>query len=461
MTLWLQRESGGLPCGACEACLDLVVLADGERAPQSFAEDPLIAAADFKLVGSGVGTGGPHRRRAEKQGLSPPLDDVVGGVFRVGASGSRAIKYMVARKESGLANMLTEARLTRAAAEGGVAPPLYGARYKVDDKYRLGLTMAYVPHTLEGLLRDPAWPLQLVSSALQKTLAAISALHQMAIVHGDMHPGNVGVWLDARGAPADVLLIDFGWAAYVDEAAKTPRTAYEGFARASKAPPTSAGGDVFETGILEWEKVRERNADNAMRARRLGPLHFTLGGRVLDATYPMKRTLGSPLPGYPSTWPAVEPPTTMAALHTLFRAPADFLSPMKYDNAKAGPYDPDWRVDAQDLDPSSRKEWMGLVDCGNLWVTALRELAQRQTPPAADSLSAASAQFVAFPPFAQWIGGYAEGRRVAEEADAQLKDLGDFFSSLSRGRASKRPKVSAAEMLESMGVMGDESLSTK
>lgn len=151
--------------------------------------------------------------------------------------------------------------------------------------------------TMEVLLEDPE---ALLASPVERRLAMVRAIadalaraHAQGIIHGDIHPGNVGVgpswepylldWSGQRSGPTGTFTGDPAYAA--------PELLH--------GQPPSAAADVYALGILTWELFSGRR----LRPRRRGEDLGSFVARWRDAPIP-----DAPDPGLTTTIKSVLQP---------------------------------------------------------------------------------------------------------------------------------------------------------
>jgi serine/threonine protein kinase len=153
-------------------------------------------------------------------------------------------------------SFFAEARVAARLRHPGVV-----AIYDVDEAARC-LAMEFVSGgTVRDRLRELKTridPTEILGTA-RSILRALRYVHDAGIVHGDLKPGNI-----LLRAPADIVLADFGVAAFTaapptpnDRAVGTPLyLAPEQFRGAPPSPRT----DLFATGAILWELAHGRPA---------------------------------------------------------------------------------------------------------------------------------------------------------------------------------------------------------
>jgi formylglycine-generating enzyme required for sulfatase activity len=180
----------------------------------------------------------------------------------------RTVAVKISRPDGGAEArkaLLEEARLTARLKHPAVLP----VHRIVATEGLLCVEYALAPErTLEVLLEDPdallASPVERRLALLRTVADALARAHDLGIVHGDIHPGNVGVgpsWepylLDWSGASAGPLGTFTGDPAYA-----APELLY--------GQPPSPAADVYALGVLVWELFSGRRLRPRRRGEDLG-----------------------------------------------------------------------------------------------------------------------------------------------------------------------------------------------
>jgi len=111
--------------------------------------------------------------------------------------------------------------------------------------------------------RGVAWPLQARMATLLDVVGALAHAHQLDIVHGDLHPGNVVI--DDEGSP---FVLD--WSGSVSRAGElSGRPAYAA-PEQLLGEPVTARCDVFALGALAWELATLRPLREPIRGEGVG-----------------------------------------------------------------------------------------------------------------------------------------------------------------------------------------------
>jgi len=139
-----------------------------------------------------------------------------GTVFLIckGRYNCRACKIVEIKTTKNAFNYQKEVIMQKKFMAIGMAPKIYDTfSFTIGTKTYAGIIMEKIDGTIEDLLKNPL-PVEFLDRLIVWIGDIIETLCANDIIHGDMHPGNLGFKLlpnASDGISVQILFIDFGW----------------------------------------------------------------------------------------------------------------------------------------------------------------------------------------------------------------------------------------------------------